>query len=843
MEGLVARFRRALGRDRAPALGLEARVACFREILHANNTALGYLTSIQEALAAARPLTGTEARRLVVGITVQAYRMIVNLERLTCRRDRTLRSRFDAARRAAARHVEVTPYLGAVDLVVPFESARVEMAEVLGQKNAFLAEARRVLPANVPDGFATSVTAFRSFMREAGLAEVAATLLAEQGAGDLASWFAVSARLSQAVERAKVPDDVTRALERAVADLVSSGFRRFAIRSSALQEGGLEVSFAGQYRSLLNVAPDGVVDAFRRVVASKYSPQAIAYRVGCGLDDVDVAMCCCVVPMIDARVAGVLYSAYGTPTGPVTLIQAVHGLGLSAVDGSVRPESVLLHRTSRRVVERRRGEQASMLACGPGDGTERRAAPRRESVITDDEALALGGLAWRLEDAFGANIDLEWAIDGAGRPWVLQVRPQRDHGAEPEATVEPAAGAEVLVAGGARASGGAASGPVHLVSGDLDLLRCPAGAVVVCREANPRFAVLLSAAAAVVADLGDVTGHLAAVARELRVPAIFGARDATARLGDGEPVTVDADARAVYRGRVDAVLAARNRPRRALRNPYLERLSAAAPSIVPLTLTDRLASGYRSRRCRTIHDIIRYCHQRTVESMFAVGDGELRRGGALRRLRADAPIDCRLLDLGGGIRPGCDCDEVGAEDLTCVPLRALLRGLCDERLSWRSTRPVSVRGFMSALVNYNFDEDARVRAMGEPSYAFVTGDYLNLNSRIGYHFSTVDARVGSIVESNYASFRFVGGSTGVEQRSRRAWLLQRILSARGFETDCRADLVNARLRRRPAQEMEEALGLIGLVSGYVNHLDMALTSDALVDEYERQFNAGNYGYK
>ena len=123
--------------------------------------------------------------------------------------------------------------------------------------------------------------------------------------------------------------------------------------------------------------------------------------------------------------------------------------------------------------------------------------------------------------------------------------------------------------------------------------------------------------------------------------------------------------------------------------------------------------------------------------------------------------------------------------------------MTDPRLRWRMTRPVSLSGFMSAVVNYNFDQDVRVRAMGEPSYVFITSDYLNLNSRVGYHFSTVDARVGEAVESNYASFRFVGGSTGVDQRSRRAMLIQRLLARHGFETDCKADLVNARAAPPP----------------------------------------------
>jgi pyruvate,water dikinase len=202
-----------------------------------------------------------------------------------------------------------------------------------------------------------------------------------------------------------------------------------------------------------------------------------------------------------------------------------------------------------------------------------------------------------------------------------------------------------------------------------------------------------------------------------------------------------------------------------------------------------------------------------------------------------------VFDFGGGVNPRATGDRLVPEDIICRPMRVLWKGMLDPRIRWRHARPISVRGFVSALVDYNFDMDARLRPMGEPSYAFVTSEYLNLNSRIGYHFSSVDARVGDAVESNYASFRFVGGSTGIEQRSRRARLIQRLLDAHGFETDCRADLVNARIRHRPAGEIDEALLWVGLLMGYVNHLDMALVSDSVMKAYEDAFMAGDYGFK
>ena len=844
---LLKRCWNALGKRQEPVPGLEARIGFFREVLHANNAALGVIAEIQAALAGERQVSGAEVRRMVAAVTVQTYRMITNLNRMTMDRFRGLKRRFDDVRTRLARTVEVTPFLGTVPPVVPLGEVGAGMAEVLGQKSAFLGEARRILEGRVPDGFATTVTAYRDFMAAGRLGERIADLMATLDPTDVADCFRVAAKITQMIETAPVPPSVAQAIEAAVGQMAAGDPVHLAVRSSALQEGGREMSFAGQYRSLLNVPPAGVVDAFRRVVASKYSPQAITYRLGRGFDDAEVAMCCCVIRMVDAAAAGVLYSACRTTSGTRTLLQAVRGLGLSAVDGSAAPDTYLLDRAAPRVVERRAGRQTALLRSAAAEGTEREEIPAGLSgipALTDRQALEVAELAWRLEDVLGTPLDMEWAIDREGRAFVLQLRPQPEHLREVlPPSRDRVAGVPVILEGGSRASGGAGAGPVHRVESDLDMLSAPPGAVIVTREANPRFAVLLPRAAAVVADMGEMTGHLATVARELRVPALFATYDATARLPGGKTVTVDADASVVYEGRVEILLAKPEAERPAARrNPHVELLASVSDLVVPLTLRDRLASGYSPRRCRTLHDMIRFCHQATVEAMFDLGDREVRRGTSLHRLVSPVPIECLVLDLGGGLRTGVGPGDVAPEDVTCRPMRALWRGMTDPRLRWRKTRPVSLRGFMSALVNYNFDQDQRLRPMGEPSYAFITDSYLNLNSRIGYHFSTFDAKVCNEVESNYASFRFVGGSTGVEQRSRRALLIQRLLAAHGFETDCRLDLVNARIRHRPPLEMEEALALVGLVSGFVNHLDMALASDALVRVYEQAFLNGQYDF-
>jgi len=836
-----------LSRNRAALLpDLEARIACFREILHANNAALGFLADIQEGIESTDHLSASDISRMVTGATVQTFRMISNLIRLSGdKKYRALLKLFSTLKTKIANKIQLTPALKPAGFVLPLTDVGPALAESVGMKSAYLGEAGRILHGNVPVGFATTVESYHAFMACNGLGKRIEPLMEKARQGDIVSRFQVSAQIEQMIETACVPDEVARAIEAAVAGLPGSLDLRLAVRSSALQEGGLEMSFAGQYRSMLNIRRDGAVDAFRRVVASKYSPQAITYRIEMGFNDAEVAMCCCVVAMVDAAAAGVLYTSVPHTSGPKTVVQAVHGLGLSAVDGSVEPDTFTLDRSSRTVIETKCGLQKTALRIATMEGTEK--VPIISQVagtpaITPQQALLVAELAWKMESALKLPLDVEWAIDKQGLAFILQVRPISDLSRLQVTLKPPVPGATILLKRGTRVSSGAASGLVCHVETDLDILKCSPGSVITIQEANPRYAVLLPSAAALVADSGEFTGHLATVARELGVPAIFAARDASEILRPGNIVTVDADAGLVYDGRVEAALETKE-VTTVPRDPGREMLQSVAPLITPLTLEDRYSSGYSPRKCKTVHDIIRFCHQATIEAMFDLGDKSLRRSHPLRRLVSQVPIDCRILDLGGGIRQKGEGNTVVLEEIVCRPMLALWKGMTDPRLHWRETRSISLRGFMSAIVDYNFDSDARLRPMGEPSYVFITADYMNFNSRIGYHFSTVDARVCDVIESNYASFRFVGGSTGIVQRSRRAMLIQQLLAAKDFETDCRADLVNARIRHRPPEEMDAALFEVGLLIGYVNHLDMSLVSDGVMKDYRDAFLAGNYGYK
>jgi pyruvate,water dikinase len=178
-----------------------------------------------------------------------------------------------------------------------------------------------------------------------------------------------------------------------------------AVRSSATAEDLAGASFAGQQDTYLNVVgDDALLDAIRRCWASLWNERAVAYRLANGVDEAGVSLAVVVQRMVDASVAGVLFTA-----DPVTgrrrraAVDAVPGLADSLVSGAANPDHYVVDTPAREVVERRPAGEVAAL--------------------TDDELLALAALGDRVERLFGAPQDIEFALDRRRRPWLVQSRP------------------------------------------------------------------------------------------------------------------------------------------------------------------------------------------------------------------------------------------------------------------------------------------------------------------------------------------------------------------------------------------------------------------------------------
>jgi pyruvate,water dikinase len=364
--------------------------------------------------------------------------------------------------------------------------------------------------------------------------------------------------------------------------------------------------------------------------------------------------------------------------------------------------------------------------------------------------------------------------------------------------------------------------------------------VLVTRRASPHLASAMPRVAAIITEVGSPTGHMAALAREFRIPTIVDCGAAVARLRPGQEVTVDADENLVYEGRVDALLqyqlVAENGFEDSAEYRVLRRLLRR---ITPLGLVDPQSDAFRAERCRTAHDVIRFAHEKAVEEIINlnVTSGVVGIEGA-RLLDSELPLGLRIIDIGGGLDPvlaGVSPNApVTPQALRSLPMRALWQGLTTPGV-W-STRPVGVgfRTFMASAMSWHSSESAG------RNLAVLSDAYVNLSLNLGYHYTMVDAYVADARSANQIYFRFVGGASDLERRVRRATMVREILDRLDFAVRQSRDLVIANARRLPREQTEDRLRALGRLIGFTRQVDALMDSEDLAMRYVEAFLRGEY---
>jgi phosphohistidine swiveling domain-containing protein len=280
---------------------------------------------------------------------------------------------------------------------------------------------------SVPPGFCVTTAAYTRVSAE--LAPLLAELNALQR-GDVARRADLAAAARRALEEAPVPPAVAEAITAGYLALKNgSGGEPIpvAVRSSATAEDLPYASFAGQQETYLNiVGVESLLPAVRHCWASLWTERAVSYRESLGLDHRAVSLAVVVQRMIDAQVAGVLFTA-----NPLTgkrhqaVIDASPGLGETIVSGAVNPDHFAVTTPTGEIVERRLGDKRLLVQALAGGGTQHieREAQSDSACLSDDQIRALAEQGARVEAHYGAPQDIEWAIDASGVPWLLQARP------------------------------------------------------------------------------------------------------------------------------------------------------------------------------------------------------------------------------------------------------------------------------------------------------------------------------------------------------------------------------------------------------------------------------------
>ncbi len=723
---------------------------------------------------------------------------------------------------------------------------------LVGGKAANLARASQTLQLPVPAGFVITTRAFHRFITFNDLDGLIADNLSRLDIHSGASLATVSDAICRAIREATVPGDVVDAITGALAGLQAQWDHttRLAIRSSAKGEDS-KTSFAGQYQTVLNVGETDILNAYKQVLASKYSPSALVYRINYGLADREAPMAVLVVEMIAAKASGVMVTR--EPNEEATAnrlsIHAVWGLGQLLVDGKSVPAVYQAAKTDPpAIVSKRPHQQVEQRVFDSDQGLVTHIlddAQIAQAPIPVSTALTLAEWGMLLENHFGHTQDVEWCLAHDNRLVLLQTRPFFAEPVRQTAdrlvcsfeTVENA----VLVSGGQTAAAGIAAGKTVKIRDIDDLANVPDGSVLVTHSIPPEFAAAVNRLHAVVAEVGSSAGHFASVAREFGIPTIVNARDVLTALPEGIDVTVDAESGTVYRGVVQAMVDSPCARRNLLvDSPFMSRLGAVMSFIATLELVDPSGANFTPQGCRSHHDIIRFVHEKAVAAMFQLSDIRLRRIGGSKKLNIGIPMLFYVIDVGGGFAGGISGQSrVELTDIESGPLLALFSGLTHPDIQWGTFSHFDWASHDKvAMSGGSISPDSVMFA----SHAIISDIYANLNLRFGYHFVVLDTVCGDKEADNYILLRFSGGGADIEKRRLRAAFLSLIFKRLGFDVTRKSDLIDAKYGTAGKEKIAHTLDMVGRLLGATRLMDMYLKNETMVDTYADEFMQGRYHF-
>ncbi|HSI92912.1 MAG TPA: phosphoenolpyruvate synthase, partial [Jiangellaceae bacterium] len=247
------------------------------------------------------------------------------------------------------------------------------------------------------------------------------------------------------------------------------------------------------------------------------------------------------------------------------LINAAWGLGETVVSGQVDPDEYSVFKPMLAdadlvpIISKVRGrkERKAVYADSGTVTVTTTDAERLRYVLDEDEILILARWATAIEDHYGVPMDMEWAKDGrTGELFMVQARPETVQSRASDTklhTYELTGSGERLVTGLAIGDS-ITTGTVCRLDSPDEIGRFTPGAVLVTKITDPDWEPIMKQAAAIVTDHGGRTSHAAIVSRELGVPAIVGADQATRVLTEGTAVTVscaEGDLGYVYAGTLE----------------------------------------------------------------------------------------------------------------------------------------------------------------------------------------------------------------------------------------------------------------------------------------------------
>jgi len=793
------------------------RYRAFRKLLEQDRAAHRLLTELEHLHYRGNAVDINTIRRLFADYSAQVKGMIDSLDVLSGGEYHVLHEyhkKFDFyGRFALAPPAQDTSPPYSVPLSHDLAEQPCDESSLGGKgRNLALLISRLKMP--VPPACIITTSAWNFFIEHNGLRPLISQELAAVNVESYSSLQRCSTLLKKSILGAGLPDELRRAIRNA-ADLFAADGKElhFAVRSSSVAEDSA-CSFAGQYASLLQVDGDGLEAAWLAVVASKYSAEALQYRILNGFDDEATSMAVIIQPMVGGSVSGVIV----TDSQGDNRIDYVSGYGDGLMGGTSESHSL-------------------RVCCGIQEGVDEL---EKHDELTGEQLQQLSCWADTIAGYYRQTVEIEWT-SGAGVFWILQARPYSEEAETVAAAVEHPE-LPLLFQGGETASHGrgCASGISYILHNFGIMGEIPDGALLVCDDIPPALVAVIPKLCGVIAGKGSRSDHFSSVAREFGLPVLVKAAEYLAAVPAGEKITLVAANSSVYSGAWKSGDWRDQHLQLPKDSPVGRALRMVIEFSSPLQLTDVQSDDFRPEGCRSLHDIVRFAHEKSVQAMFLSNPDSFFRKPGSRLLEVGIPLMMHIIDLAElGKTRGEQQGNISLADVHSPPFQALWDGLTCQgtvwgdksHFDWKSYDAVALAGGIAGK------NDGALA-----SYAMLSSEYLNVHFRFGYHFTLIDCLCSEFSQENYLLLRFAGGGGTARGRELRIDCLEQIMTRLGCVCERSGDLLDCRHSRLERREMLQLLDQVGRMLAASRVLDMVLADTSEVEEVVEAFFAGRYNF-
>jgi len=391
-----------------------------------------------------------------------------------------------------------------------------------------------------------------------------------------------------------------------------------SVRSSVVFPENKQVSFSGIFSTELNVRKfDDLQDAIKKVFASMFCDDVVAYASKMGVDLAEVKLAVVVQKMIQSEVSGVVFTVDPiTQDNSKLSIEAVFGLGDVISLGEITPDTYLLNKKDLSVIEKHIAPQEWMkvrtLKPIRGRGNIEKikisSSWSHRQKLSDKDMKEISKIALIVENKSREIQNLEWVLSG-GKFWVLQNKPLYEESREERVValssdltrknihdvivgfiekyrgesmivsqaisdakkmvskngneaakdleklilsakkeveeVPTSTKQEDLLASGIGASFGTKTGKVTVVDGPVDRKFTTEDILLIKRYSSEMESMIVSSGG-IIMDTGGLTSDTAILCREVGIPAVVGATDASKKIKSGDLIKIDGNSGTVY---------------------------------------------------------------------------------------------------------------------------------------------------------------------------------------------------------------------------------------------------------------------------------------------------------